>query len=545
MTVAARPFDTDSLFDQILAGSIRPSGPTAAGSRLTSTESAFVAAISEWCHREDQAVAIETSGEVPGDVLDELRALGAFRVTIPEQYGGLGFSDDCLLAVLSVLTTAHASLCEVVAAHQVIGAVRPLVEFGSEEQRNTHLPELLESPSAFALNEPELGYGAGPLKTTAHWDPDGGVYWLTGVKTWITNATVASHVVVLAEVEASAHTPGGVTAFLVKTDDPGVTVGPRSVFAGLRGLPNGTLRFDEAKIPTERVIGGEGHGVDVALACLAQCRAALPVACLTTVTACLAQAARWSGEERQISRGLPSNPQTQSHIVSLLVDALVANAVTWFVIRPRCSSTDAEAAKVVLSEVAGRATDSLLQLIGGRGFETAASACARGSAPWDVERLWRDTRVTRIFDSSTEMIKDYLAQPLADAPVAPGPGHHGHSEPASELTRLAVQISQTLEERPDDPWTRALAIEATMDLFTLVCLRRYQQHLREDAHPTTTVWEVAAEQLHDRIEHALRKSQRRESLALHRSLAEELTASSSRDLASPFTATLTELGAQR
>ncbi|MGN2299836.1 acyl-CoA dehydrogenase family protein [Micrococcus luteus KDCGSN] len=144
MTTPTRPFDAGSVIDQILTGHLNSASTPTARPGLSTSESAFVDAVSDWCARQDLAADIEANGQVPDKVLAELVELGALRIIIPQRYGGLGFSDTCLLSVLSVLTTAHASLCEIVAAHQVIGAVRPLTEFGTEHQRTRYLPELLK-----------------------------------------------------------------------------------------------------------------------------------------------------------------------------------------------------------------------------------------------------------------------------------------------------------------------------------------------------------------------------------------------------------------
>lgn len=540
MTTPTRPFDAGSVIDQILTGHLTSASVPAARPGLSTSESAFVDAVSDWCARQDLAVDIESNGQVPDKVLAELHELGALRIIIPQRYGGLGFSDTCLLAVLSVLTTAHASVCEIVAAHQVIGAVRPLIEFGTEHQRARYLPELLKQPSAFALNEPDLGYGAGPLQTTARFDTDTGGYRVTGTKTWITNATITSHAIVLADLTPTPRSSGGVTALLIKADDPGVTRGPRSTFAGLRGLPNGRLHFQDTLIPADRVIGGEGNGIEIALSCLGQCRAALPVACLTTTIACLRQAEAWAHEDRQTRRGLHTHPQIQRHLAGLLTDGLIANAVTWFALDPHCASIDSEAAKLVLSETASHATDTVLQLVGGRGYETAASARERGSTSTPIERLWRDTRVTRIFDSSTEMLKDLIAQPLSGTGAAQTTQHPSATASVAALSDLAVRIHRGLTADPDNPWVRATAVDSTLDLFTLVCLHRYQQHLGEDREPTTAGWEVAATDLHERVERSLHALSDPAAFSRRQALATEITSTTA--LSSPFTHTLTGLG---
>lgn len=541
MSAPSRDYDPRSLIDQILIGYAPDPHPRPTRAELSSEEARFVATITDWCHRQDLTERVESCAQVPDDLLQELAQLGAFRITIPTRYGGLGFSDTCLLAVLSVLTTAHASLCEVVAAHQVIGAVRPLLAFGTEAQRDRYLPELTDRVSAFALNEPDLGYGSGPLQTTAGFDAHQDTYRVTGTKTWITNATIASHMIVLVDLAATDESPGGITAMLISANDPGVTPGPLSRFAGMHGLPNGRLQFDDARIPADRIIGGEGNGVEVALTCLSQCRAALPVAGLTTTLACLQQAVAWVGEDRQTRRGLHTHPQTQHHLSNLMVETLIANAVTWYALDEQAAPTDTEAAKLIVSETANRATDTVMQLVGGRGYETAASAQAREATPWPIERLWRDTRVTRIFDSSTEMLKDLLAQPFTHTTAqAPPPATDA---PTQEIVEQVAHLHHALASNPEDPWVRACAVDCALELFTLVCLHRYREHMNENDHPTTTAWETAAEDLHQRIESHLHTLANPLRIQRRGALASELIGTHAGNLPRPFTGTLTELGA--
>ncbi|WGH87269.1 acyl-CoA dehydrogenase family protein [Auritidibacter ignavus] len=539
MTAPSRDYDLNSVIDQILSGHVPDPDQPHTRTELSPEEAHFVASITDWCSRQDVAERIESTAQVPDDLLEDLAQLGAFRITIPTRYGGLGFSDTCLLAVLSVLTSAHASLCEVIAAHQVIGAVRPLLEFGTEAQRDRYLPQLTEQVSAFALNEPELGYGSGPLQTTASFDVEAGTYRVTGTKTWITNATIASHMIVLVDVAAGEDSPGGITALLITADDPGVTRGLQSRFAGMHGLPNGRLAFDDACIPADRVIGGEGNGVEVALTCLSQCRAALPVAGLTTILACLQQAVAWAGEDRQTRRGLHTHPQTQHHLSTLMVEALIANAVTWHALDEHCAPTDSEAAKLIVSEAANRATDTVMQLVGGRGYETAASARAREATPWPIERLWRDTRVTRIFDSSTEMLKDLLAQPPSTTPTTVPPTATGGI--AEQVSRLHHAIGS----EPDDPWVRASAVDCALELFTLACLHQYRRNLGEDDRSATTAWETAVDTLDQRIDAHLQKLSNPSSLQRQQTLATELLNIPQAGLPVEFTRPLNDLGARR
>lgn len=546
MISSTRPFDRNSALDRILAGR-QPATTLEAATRptLTADEDAFLDTLRLWCLDDHMAARIEASTQIPDDLIDQLDRLGAFRITIPRRYGGLGFSDACLLGAVGILSALHATLCEVVAAHQVVGAVRPLMMFGTGEQRDQYLPELLHTASAFALNEADLGYGVGPLSTTAWFDTDGGCYRVCGAKTWITNATIATHAIVLIDLAATPNTPGGVTAILVRFDDEGVNRGPQNRFAGLHGLPNGQLQFDDARIPADRVIGGEGKGVEVALTCLAQCRAALPVVCLTTVKGCLQKACLWAREERQIVRGLLTNPQIQDHLADLTTTALIANAVTWFALDQRCAPLDADAAKLIVSELATHATDVLLQLVGGRGYETADSAIARAKPPNHIERAWRDTRVARIFDSSTEMLKDLFAQPFehprdtAGVPDSPEPG-----ATESWIANLSHRISRRLRDAPHDAHQRAAAVDCALDLFAAHCVDRYRTHLEEDDEPATPAWDVVLDQLHSKAEGHLRRMNDLSRHTVCASLAAQL-ADTTIYRAAAFSRPLTEIGVER
>ncbi|MGN6037276.1 acyl-CoA dehydrogenase family protein [Brevibacterium casei] len=546
MTQTTRPFDPASVLDQILSGH-RPRRTAEQLTRptLTAEEDAFLDSVSKWCARGDLTTRIESSLQIPDDIIAELSKLGAFRITIPQQYGGLGFSDSCLLGALAILSATHATLCEVVAAHQVVGAVRPLIEFGTAEQRNRYLPELTQTSSAFALNEAAVGYGLGPLGTTAWFDTEINCYRISGTKTWITNATIATHAIVVVDVAPTPLSPGGVTALLIKSDDVGVTQGPLSSFAGMRGLPNGRIRLDDARIPADRVVGAEGHGFDVVLGCLKQCRAALPVVCLMTITTCLRSASKWAQEERQADRGLPTNPQIQELLADLMATSTAANAVAWFILDRHCAPTDAEAAKLILSELASHATDTLLQIVGGRGYETASSAIARDDPPFDIERLWRDTRVTRIFDSSTQMIKDALGQPLAQPQSTPPLPDSESTDATSWIADQSELLRQARSAHPENAHRRAIAVNCALEIFVAYCVEEYRTYLGEHQTPTTTAWTAVLNELQSRLDGLLRDLNDDQRHRRRMSLAAELTARPDLHGRSAFTHPLYEIGANR
>ena len=189
---------------------------------------------------------IEREARIYDELFGELADLGAFGMKIPEAYGGQGLSNLYYNKALALIASGNPSLGALLSAHQSIGVPQPVKMFGTEEQKQRFLPRLAAGEvSAFLLTEPDVGSDPARLATSAVPEADGFV--LDGVKLWATNGTIAGLFVVMARVPATADNRGGITAFVVEADSPGITVEARNTFLGLRGIENALIRFDRER----------------------------------------------------------------------------------------------------------------------------------------------------------------------------------------------------------------------------------------------------------------------------------------------------------
>ncbi len=409
--MTAPGFGAELFLGRLRTGLLSP--PPGDPRRLGEADERFLIRLREFCENKVDSHLIEREDRIPDQVIQGLKELGAFAIKIPGEYGGLGLSGRCYLRALMIVNSTHSALGELLAAHQAIGLPQPLMLFGTEEQKRTLLPRCLREVSAFALTEPDIGNDPFRMHTTAIPDRSRDTYTLSGVKLWTTNGTIADLLVVMAMVPPAEDRAGGMTVFVVEADTPGVTVEHRSSFLGLRGLENGVIRLHDVVVPAANRIGGEGEGLDVALAAQETGRLSLPAVCAAAAKWSVKIAREWTGVRVQWGRPIGEHDAVAGKLAYIAATAFALEAMVE-ISGSRAdlggdTALEAELAKLFASEHAWLITDELMQLRGGRGYETAESAAARGERGVPVERLLRDLRIGRIFDGSTEALRSFIA----------------------------------------------------------------------------------------------------------------------------------------
>ncbi|KHO24758.1 acyl-CoA dehydrogenase family protein [Mycolicibacterium setense] len=379
---------------------------------------AFLSKLREFCETQIDAAVIERDAQIPDKVIRGLKELGAFGMKISTEYDGLGLSQVYYNKALTLVGSVHPALGALLSAHQSIGVPQPVSMFGTDEQKRTWLPRCTREISAFLLTEPDVGSDPARLHATAA--PDGDDYLLNGVKLWTTNGVIADLLVVMAQVPASEGHKGGITAFVVEADSPGIVVTNRNAFMGLRGIENGLTKLTDVRVPAANRIGREGEGLKIALTTLNVGRLSLPAVCTGTAKWCLKIAREWSKERVQWGRPVGEHDAVAGKVAFIAASAYgIESMVELASELADAGRTDirieAALAKLYGSEMTWLIADELVQIRGGRGFETAESLVARGERGVPVEQILRDMRINRIFEGSTEIMHLMLAREAVDA----------------------------------------------------------------------------------------------------------------------------------
>jgi len=339
--------------------------------------------------------------EVPDEVVAEMRAMGLFGLSIPEEYGGFGLtmSEEVRVALEFGRTTP--AFRSVFGTNVGIGS-QGLVMAGSEEQRREWLPRIAsgEVITSFALTEPGAGSDSASVQTRAV--QDGDVYRLSGTKRFITNADKAS----LFTVMARTGEPGakGVSAFLVPADLPGVSVGKPEKKMGQQGAHVCDVNFDEAPVPAANRLGPEGEGFRIAMRVLDRGRLHIAAVCVGISERLIADAVAYATERKQFGRPLADFQLIQAMIADSKTETMAARALVMEAARLKDDgkpiTLEAAAAKYFASETVGRVADRAVQIFGGAGY----------IADYGIERLYRDVRLFRIYEGTSQIQQLVIAR---------------------------------------------------------------------------------------------------------------------------------------
>ncbi|MFI9769760.1 acyl-CoA dehydrogenase family protein [Streptomyces sp. NPDC052415] len=391
----------------------------------------FLAKLRDFVETKVDGAVIERESRIPDEVVGGLKEIGAFGMKIDTKYGGLGLTQVYYNKALALAGSASPAIGVLLSAHQSIGVPQPLKLFGTDEQKERFLPRCARTDiSAFLLTEPDVG--SDPARLAASAVPDdggpsrssdfesGGEYVLDGVKLWTTNGVVADLLVVMARVPKSEGHRGGITAFVVETNSPGVTVEHRNAFMGLRGIENGVTRFHQVRVPAANRIGPEGAGLKIALTTLNTGRLSLPASCVAAGKWCLKIAREWSAAREQWGKPIAQHEAVGAKISFIAATTFALEAVLDLASQMADEDRndiriEGALAKLYASEMGWLMADELVQIRGGRGFETAESLRARGERAVPAEQVLRDLRINRIFEGSTEIMHLLIAREAVDA----------------------------------------------------------------------------------------------------------------------------------
>lgn len=353
---------------------------------------------------EQVADDIEQKNRIPERIIELSKEMGLFGLSIPEHYGGIGIGMIGKCALYEEIGATHNGYTTLIGAHTGIGTVG-IVEMGNEEQKQKYLPSMAsgEKLGAFALTEPEAGSNASALKTSAV--KKGDKYILNGIKHYITNATEAEVFTVMAVTDPMKGAKG-ISSFIVEKRAPGFHIGAIEEKMGLRGSHSAEIILENCEVPAENLLGEEGQGYVNALKILTNGRAGLAARNLGSSQKLLDMSTTYAIERKQFGKSIIEHQAVAHMLAEMAVEIEALRALTykvaWMVDNGENVIKEAAMLKLYGSEVYNRVADKAVQVHGGIGY----------ISDFPVERFYRDARITRIYEGTSEIQKNIIAGQL-------------------------------------------------------------------------------------------------------------------------------------
>jgi len=360
--------------------------------------------VREFARNEVAPIAAEIDREerVPMETIKKAAKLGLMGVPFPQKYGGAGAGEIGYCIFMEEINRVCGSTATIIGAHTGIGAMAIYLD-GTEEQKQKYLVPLAkgEKIAAFALTEPNAGSDAAAIQTRAV--RDGDYFVLNGSKLWITNGDIADVITVFAVTDPALGARGGVTAFIVEKEFPGFKVGTKETKMGIRGSSTCELFFDDCRVPKENVLGQFGAGFITALKTLDIGRAGLGAGCLGGSQAALEMSVDFAKSRRQFGAPIAQKQAIQWMIADMAteIEALrsLVYRTAWLIDTGQRHSREAAMCKLFGSEVLHRCVNRCMQIHGGMGY----------MKKYPVERMYRDARITEIFEGTNEVQRLVIA----------------------------------------------------------------------------------------------------------------------------------------
>lgn len=342
---------------------------------------------------------------VPDDVIAEMRELGLFGLSIPAEFGGLGLSMEEEVLVCFELGRTSPAFRSVIGTNVGIGS-QGIVMFGNDKQKDEWLPKIAsgETVASFCLTEPGAGSDAASLKTQAI--RDGNDYVVNGTKRYITNAARAGMFTLMARTNPGNKGAGGISAFIVPSNLKGITVGKPERKMGQQGAHIHDVIFENCRVPADLMLGKEGEGFKVAMQVLDRGRIHISAVCVGVAERLIADAVRYANEREQFGQRIAEFQLIQAMLAESKTEAYAARCMVLDAARQRDAgkphSMEASCAKLFASEMVGRVADRAVQIYGGSGYVT----------DYGVERFYRDVRIFRLYEGTSEIQKLVIAKNL-------------------------------------------------------------------------------------------------------------------------------------